>query len=97
MTLLKKLHQQGKLLISCMASILTMEVKGRLTTCLTIGFRCLPNYGNDVRMQYNRILSEIAGSNLLGYLVKQIAKRDIKVVKYGDISADVLEANYSLS
>ena len=60
-------------------------------------FRCLPNYGNDLRMQYNRILSEIAGSNLLGYLVKQIAKRDIKVVKYGDISADVLEANYTLS
>ena len=74
-----------------------MEDRGRLTTCLTLGFRCHPNYGNDLRMQYNRILSEIAGSNLLGYLVKQIAKRDIKVVKYGDLSDAILESNYALS
>lgn len=60
-------------------------------------FRCLPNYGNDLRMQYNRILSEIAGSNLLAFLVKQIAKRDIKVVKYGDLSNAILESNYALS
>ena len=74
-----------------------MEDRGRLTTCLTLGFRCLPNYGNDLRMQYNRILSEIAGSNLLAFLVKQIAKRDIKVVKYGDLSDAILESNYALS
>ena len=60
-------------------------------------FRCLPNYGNDLRMQYNRILSEIAGSNLLQYMVKQITGRDIKMVKYGDLSNAILESNYALS
>lgn len=60
-------------------------------------FRCLPNYGNDLRIQYNTILSEIAGSNLLAYLVSQILGKSISVRKYGDIQADVLQTNYALS
>ena len=52
-----------------MGSMSIMGDRDRLTTCLTLGFRCLPNYGNDLRIQYNTILSEIAGSNLLAYLV----------------------------
>ena len=75
-----------------------MGVKGRLTTCLTIGFRVLPNYGNDLRMQYNRILSEIAKSDLLSFLVSQIVKRKVPVNKLDpDLWKDILEANYSLS
>ena len=60
-------------------------------------FRCLPNYGNDLRKQYNRILSELAGSNLLADIVSQLVKKPINVRKYGDIQADVLQANYALS
>ena len=61
-------------------------------------FRCLPNYGNDLRMQYNRILSEIAKSDMLSFLVSQIVKRKVPVTKLDpDLWKDILEANYSLS
>ena len=81
-----------------MASTQIMEVKGELTTRLTIGFRVLPNYGNDLRRQYNRILSEIAKSDLLSFLVSQIVKRKVPVNKLDpDLWKDILEANYALS
>ena len=61
-------------------------------------FRCLPNYGNDLRMQYNRILSEIAKSDLLSFLVSQIVKRKVTVSKLDpDLYLDILDANYALS
>lgn len=60
-------------------------------------FRVHPNYGNDLRKQYNQILSEIASSNLLQYIVSQISKQQLYVSKFGDLSADVKEANYALS
>lgn len=60
-------------------------------------FRVHPNYGNDLRSQYNQILSEIAGSTLLEYIVSQIARETITVSKFGDLSQDVKEANYALS
>jgi len=59
-------------------------------------FRVHPNYGNDLRKQYNQILSEVAGSSMLAYLVKQIAPYAV-VEKTADISEDVLNANYALS
>ena len=61
-------------------------------------FRCLPNYGNDLRRQYNQILSEIARSNLLSFLISQIMGRVITINKGDpDLWKDVLEANYALS
>ena len=49
-------------------------------------------------MQYNRILSEIAKSDLLSFLVSQIVKRKVPVNKLDpDLWKDILEANYSLS
>lgn len=61
-------------------------------------FRTLPNYGNDLRMQYNIILSQIAKSEMLSFLMSQIIKRDIKVAKLDNmLYKDILEANYSLS
>ena len=60
-------------------------------------FRCLPNYGNDLRMQYNRVLSELAGSNLLANIVSQLVGKPITVRKYGDLSNAILESNYALS
>ena len=61
-------------------------------------FRVLPNYGNDLRRQYNRLLAEVAQSDLLSFLVSQIVKRRITVSKLDpDMFGDILEANYSLS
>ena len=49
-------------------------------------------------MQYNRILSEIAKSDLLSFLVSQIVKRKVPVNKLDpDLWKDILEANYALS
>lgn len=61
-------------------------------------FRCLPNYGNDLRRQYNNVLAEIAESNLLSYLVSQILGRKIQVKKLDpNLGKDIRETNYSLS
>lgn len=61
-------------------------------------FRCLPNYGDDLRRQYNRILSDIAKSDLLSFLMSQILGRIVNVAKGDpDMWKDVLEANYALS
>lgn len=80
-----------------MGSMSIMEDRGRLTTCLTSGFRVLPNYGNDIRRQYNRILSDIAASKILESIVSQIKGHHEPVGKAGDISQDILESNYALS
>lgn len=61
-------------------------------------FRCLPNYGNDLRKQYNIILSNIGKSNLLSYILTQITKRPMNVGKLDDnLWKDILETNYALS
>lgn len=61
-------------------------------------FRVLPNYGNDLRRQYNRLLAEVAQSDLLSFLVSQIVKRRITVSKIDpDMFGDILETNYALS
>lgn len=61
-------------------------------------FRCHPNYGNDLRRQYNTILADIAGSNMLNYICAQVTKQPIKTRKVGHIPRNViLNANYTLS
>ena len=61
-------------------------------------FRVLPNYGNDLRRQYNQLLAEVSRSDLLSFLVSQIVKRKITVTKLDpDMFDDILETNYSLS
>lgn len=75
-----------------------MEVKGSLTNCLTIGFRCHPNYGNDLRRQYNHILADICDSTLLSDICSQVAQQEVKTRKVGIIPREViLNANYTLS
>lgn len=81
-----------------MAFIVIMEVEGELTTRLTFGFRVLPNYGNDLREQYNRQLMLIAKSNLLGYLLSQITGRQLTIGKLDpNLWQDIMATDYALS
>lgn len=59
-------------------------------------FRVLPNYGNDIRRQYNQVLSEIAASDLLSFIASQIVGYKLPANKMGDLSAKILEADYTL-
>lgn len=61
-------------------------------------FRCLPNYGNDLRRQYNLQLHLIAKSNLLSSILSQITGQPINISKLDPTMADdILEADYALS
>ncbi len=61
-------------------------------------FRCHPNYGNDLRKQYNNQLHLLARSNMLGFLLSQILNRPITAGKADPhLFKDVLAANYALS
>ena len=61
-------------------------------------FRSHPNYGNDLRRQYNLILCAIKNSEMLTSLCSQVSKSHLPVRKLGTIADEViLEANYSLS
>jgi hypothetical protein len=61
-------------------------------------FRCLPNYGNDLRRQYNILLAQIAGSSLLGDIVSQIVGRPIVTGKLDpSMVSDIFDTNYALS
>lgn len=81
-----------------MASMPTMEVRAGVTTCLTNGFRCLPNYGNDLRYQYNLQLYLIAKSDLLSYLLSQLLKQPVSIGKLDPTMAnDILNTEYALS
>lgn len=61
-------------------------------------FRCHPNYGNDLRRQYNRIMADINDSTMLEDMAKQVAHKGIKTKKVGKIDRDlILNANYMLA
>jgi len=61
-------------------------------------FRCHPNYGNDLRRQYNVIMADINDSKILPVMASQVAKQNIKANKVGTIPREViLNANYTLS
>lgn len=60
-------------------------------------FRVHPNYGNDLRKQYNLQLSLIAESNMLQFLLTQVLKKQVVIHKQASFAADILNANYALS
>lgn len=61
-------------------------------------FRCHPNYGNDLRLQYNRILADINDSKMLQAMVSDVLDRPTKIRKYGHIDRNqILHSNYALS
>lgn len=77
--------------------IKTMPEKSFKVISIHDCFRVLPNYGNDLRRQYNQILSDIAGSKMLESIVSQIQGVHVPVGKAGNISVDILNADYALS
>lgn len=61
-------------------------------------FRCHPNYGNDLRRQYNNILAAIAKSDMLAFLVSQIVGKTVHVKKQkANLYEAIYESNYALS
>lgn len=61
-------------------------------------FRCHPNYGNDLRRQYNIIMADINDSTILTSISSQVTKKTMKAKKVGVIPRkQILEANYMLA
>jgi len=61
-------------------------------------FRCLPQYGNDLREQYNIQLWSIAKSNLLGFILGQLLHRPVQIGKMDPgMIKEILNADYALS
>ncbi|QYW02226.1 RNA polymerase, single-subunit [Stenotrophomonas phage Philippe] len=61
-------------------------------------FRVLPNYGNDLREQYNLILHKIAKSNILSDLLTQLVGHKVEISPLDPTMADeILHSNYALS
>jgi hypothetical protein len=78
--------------------ILTLPSKPFQLVSVHDCFRCHPNYGNDLRRQYNTILAAINDSNILEFIAKQVAHQGIKAKKVGKIDRDlILNANYTLA
>jgi hypothetical protein len=61
-------------------------------------FRVLPNYGNDLRKQYNLQLELIAKSNILDYLISQLLGKPVQLNKIDpDLWKDIAKTEYALS
>lgn len=61
-------------------------------------FRVHPNYGNDIRRQYNNLLMLVARSSLLGYLISQITERKATIGKlHPTMWREIQHSNYALS
>ncbi|WHM52925.1 RNA polymerase subunit [Sulfitobacter phage vB_SupP_AX] len=76
----------------------TLPLRPFELVCVHDCFRCHPNYGDDLRRQYNHILADLNDSVVLPFIASQVAEQDIKARKVGKIPRDViLNANYTLS
>ena len=79
--------------------IQTLPARSFELVCVHDCFRCHPNYGNDLRRQYNHILADLNDSNLLAYIATQVAKQEITVtgMKRAISRNVILNGNYTLS
>lgn len=61
-------------------------------------FRCHPNYGNDLRLQYQHILADLNDSTLLQSLCSQVAGKRVPVKKLGKLTRQtIMDSNYMLA
>ncbi|MEO7082413.1 MAG: DNA-directed RNA polymerase, partial [Flavobacteriales bacterium] len=66
--------------------------------CIHDAFKFHCNYGNDVRIQYAQILSELAASNTLAAIASEITGRPITVAKASqDLPAKILASEYAIT
>ena len=66
--------------------------------CVHDCFRCLPNYGDDLRWQYTLQLHLIAKSNMLNFILSQLLGHETNIPKLDPTMADdILHAEYALS
>jgi hypothetical protein len=66
--------------------------------CIHDCFRCLPNYGNELRKQYNLQLALIAKSDMLAFILSGVLCKPITIEKVNlNMWLDVLNADYALS
>ena len=60
-------------------------------------FKCLPNYGNDIRQQYINILMQLADADMLSYLLSKILGKEIKIAKLTDnLSKLIAQSEYAI-
>ena len=60
-------------------------------------FKCLPNYGNDIRQQYINILMQLADADMLSYLLSKILGKEIKVAKLtNNLSKLIAQSEYAI-
>lgn len=61
-------------------------------------FRCLPNYGNDLRRQYNIQLANVAKSSMLENILSQIIGKPVSIGKLDpSLHLDIIATDYALS
>jgi hypothetical protein len=61
-------------------------------------FRVHPNYGNDLRRQYQHILADLNDSTLLTSMCSQVAGKRIPIKKVGKLTRQtILDSNYCLA
>lgn len=65
--------------------------------CIHDCFKFHPNHGNDIRIQYKQILSELAGSDVLSFIASEIAGRMIHVNKLSqNMPQLILDSEYAI-
>lgn len=65
--------------------------------CIHDCFRCLPNYANDMRKQYNLQLQLIAKSNMLSFILSQLLGQTVPIAKFDpDMWKDIPESEYAI-
>ena len=61
-------------------------------------FKFHANYGNDVRLQYTRILAELANCNVLDYIVAALTGKYGVVQKISNtLDSDILQSEYAIT
>lgn len=91
-------NYEDKMFDAISALVNSMPAKPFDLICVHDCFRCLPNYGNDLRKQYMTLLAELAKSEMLSYLISQIIDRKVKIGKIDpNLHEDILDAEYALS
>ena len=91
-------HIDGRLCCKIVELYNSLPEKAFPVICIHDCFKFHPNYGNDVRIQYKQILSELAGSTVLDYIATEIRGQPVRVTKISNNMPQLIqESEYALS